>query len=318
MTEAAAFHYVKRHRTKRGGSNTAGDCCQTRLADGAEGRLTATDARGTVAPIRAPVSLTETAGARTSAPGPYAIRTAERVLDVLDVLQASPHGVSLADVARAARLPRSSAFRYLATLEARGYAEREAGDGVYRLGPAFFPPRARRVELLTAVARPFLEELRDRFQETINLGVLDRAAVTYVEILESPLAVRFAARPAGRDPIHSTALGKAIAATLPEEEVDGILAVAGMAPRTTRTIIDRAEFLKELERVRARGYAVDDRENEEDGRCVAVAIPAADTPAAISLSAPAARFPLARAAEFASALAATATRLAARLEAGDG
>jgi IclR family acetate operon transcriptional repressor len=248
--------------------------------------------------------------------GSYEVRAVQRVLDILDSLQQSADGLSLAGVARASGVPRSSAFRYLATLEGRGYVEREPG-GRYRLGLSFLPLRARRVEFLAARARPYLEELRARFKETINLGVLDGAVIAYVEMLESPQAVRFSAQAGDGDPIHSTALGKAIAAQLPEDDVRRILAVGGMARRTSRTIIDPDEFLRELERVRGRGYAVDDRENEEEGRCVAVALPAGRIPAAISLSAPAARFPLARADDVAPALNRAATRLAAELEGRD-
>jgi IclR family acetate operon transcriptional repressor len=249
--------------------------------------------------------------------GSYEVRAVQRVLDILDSLHQSADGLSLAGVARATGLPRSSAFRYLATLEGRGYVEREPGRGRYRLGLSFLPLRVRRVEVLAARARPYLEELRARFKETINLGVLDGAVIAYVEMLESPQAVRFSARAGDGDPIHSTALGKAIAAQLTEDEVRRILAVAGMARRTSRTIIDPDEFLRELERVRARGYAVDDRENEDEGRCVAVALPAGRIPAAISLSAPAARFSFARAEDVAPALNRAATRLAAELEGRD-
>jgi len=236
-----------------------------------------------------------------------------RVLDVLDILHGSAEGVSLAEVARATGLPRSSAFRYLATLEAHGYVERDGADGAYRLGLAFPPLKARHLDALAARARPYLEELRDTFQETINLGVLDAGRAAYLEIVESPLAMRFAARRGDRDPLHSTALGKAIASQLPDEQVRRILAVEGMPQLTSRTITDPGELLRELERVRVRGFAVDNGENEEGGRCVAVPVARSRVPAAISLSAPAVRFSLDRAEEVAAELRGAATRLAAEL-----
>jgi IclR family acetate operon transcriptional repressor len=210
------------------------------------------------------------------------------VVDILDVLRTRPRGASLAQIARAARLPRSSAFRYLATLEARGYVERAQGGGVYRVGLAL-ADGGPRLQALSAAARPLLEALRDRFQETINLGVLKGNSVAYVEVLESPMAIRFAARPGVPDHIHSTALGKALAAQLPDDDVARILAVEGMPAITSRTITDPDEYLRQLAAVRRTGFAVDDGENEEHGGCVAVAITGVDVPAAISLSAPAAR-----------------------------
>ena len=231
----------------------------------------------------------------------YAVRAAERVLDVLDVLQGAADGVSLGELARATGLPKSSAFRYLATLEARGYVVRD-DDDAYRLGLAFQPLRPRDLALLAAAARPHLEELCDRFGETINLGVLDGTRVAYLEVVESPRAVRFAARRGGRDPIHSSALGKAVAANLRDEEVRRILAVEGMPARTARTITDPDRFLRELEAVRARGHAVDNGENEEGGFCVGVYLAGCRLPAALSLSAPAARLEADQVDEVAAAL----------------
>lgn len=200
--------------------------------------------------------------------------------------------MALPQLAEAVGMPKSSAFRYLSTLEARGYVERDPGTGHYRFGRAFLPAHTRHLEVMAARAKPVLEELRDRFGETINLGVLDGNRVTYLEIVESRKAMRLAARKGDRDPIHSTALGKAIASRLSEREVRSILATEGMPQLTTRTITDPELFLRELAVVRDRGYAVDNGENEEDGRCVGVPVPSGRIPAAISLSAPASRFPM--------------------------
>ncbi|MGH3132926.1 MAG: IclR family transcriptional regulator, partial [Gaiellaceae bacterium] len=213
----------------------------------------------------------------------------------------------------AAGLPRSSAFRYLVTLEARGYVERDGGEGVYRLGTAF-PGDGPWRRALAEAARPLLEALRDRFQETINLGVLEGSSVAYLEVLESPMAMRFAARPGDRDHVHSTSLGKALMAQLPDDDVRRILAVEGMVAVTPRTITDPDEYLRQLATVRKNGFAVDYGENEEHGGCVAVAIPGAEVPAAISLSAPTGRLSAAGIDEVASVLRETAARVAKELE----
>jgi IclR family acetate operon transcriptional repressor len=222
----------------------------------------------------------------------YAVRAVLRTLDIFEALQSSPDGVSLPALSEAVGLPKSSIFRYLSTLEARGYIERDRGSGHYRVGRALHPSTSEHLEALAARARPLLEGLRDRFGETTNLGVLDGRRVAYLEIVESPRAMRFAARKGDRDPIHSTALGKAIASRLLDRQVQRILADEGMPQLTSRTITDPGRFLKELAVVRDRGYATDNGENEEEGRCVAVPIPDGRLAAAISLSAPAARFSL--------------------------
>jgi IclR family transcriptional regulator, acetate operon repressor len=221
---------------------------------------------------------------------PYSVRAVERVVDILDVLHDTVGGVTLAEVAKATGLPKASAFRYLSTLETRGYVERVPSTGAYQLGMAFVSSHGRQLDALAARARPILEDLRDRFEETVNLGVLERTRVMYLEIVESRRGMRFAARKGDREALHSSALGKAIAAQVDETRLRSILAAEGMPERTARTITDPDVFVGVVEKVRRAGYAIDDRENEEDGRCVAVPVSAVGVPAAISLSAPSARF----------------------------
>jgi IclR family acetate operon transcriptional repressor len=221
----------------------------------------------------------------------YAVRAVVRVMDILDLLQDAPHGLSLLDVSEAVGLPRSSTYRYLSTLAMRGYVERDGATGVYRFGLAFLPSHDHQLEVLAARARPVMNDLRDRFGETINLGILHGNRVVYLEILESFKAVRLAARRGDRDPIHSTALGKAIASRISADAVTAILAAEGMSKRTSKTITDETRYLGELQRVHAQGFAFDMGENEEDGRCVAVPLQNSRVLAAISLSAPAARLP---------------------------
>jgi len=239
----------------------------------------------------------------------YSIRAVERVCDILDLLQGSPARVSLPEVARATGLPKSSAFRYLVTLESRRYVDREPETGDYRLGLAFLPLQGRHHDLLARRARPHLEHLSAQFDETVNLGLLDGTRVLYVDILESPKAVRLAARKGDRELVHSTALGKAIAAWLPPERLQSILEVEGMPTLTERTVADPETLADQLAEVRTRGYAVDDRENEPDGRCIAVPL-GQRVPAALSLSAPVSRLPLHRLEEVAAALTDAATKMA--------
>lgn len=220
--------------------------------------------------------------------GRYSVRAVERVADILDTLQQAESGASLARLAEVTGLPKSSVFRYLATLEARGYVERDPATGDFVLGVAL-PSHRRHFDLLIAHARPLLERLRDRFGETVNFAVLDDDKVRYLEIVESPKAMRLAARRGDRDYVHSTAVGRAIAAGLPERELRRILSSAGMPAMTPRTITSVDELLARLQDVRADGFAIDDEENEEGARCVAVALPGTRLPAGISISAPAVR-----------------------------
>ncbi|HEV7274877.1 MAG TPA: IclR family transcriptional regulator [Devosiaceae bacterium] len=219
----------------------------------------------------------------------YSIRAVDRAFDILDLLARSEGGASLMDISESIGLPKSSVFRYLSTLERRGHVIRDSEE-VFRLGAGRNSMRPRDVARLGGAAVLRMQELCRRFDETINLGTLDGHRVAYLEVVESPKAMRFAATRGGSDPIHSSALGKAIAATLADNEVRGILSVEGMTRMTDRTITTPGEFLQELSEVRGRGYSIDDGENEDGGRCVAVSLPYPPR-AALSLSAPEARLP---------------------------
>jgi IclR family acetate operon transcriptional repressor len=237
----------------------------------------------------------------------YSIRSVQRVCDILDLVQANHDGLSLMDFAQATELPKSSVFRYLATLESRGYVERtEAGD--YRMGLAL---NGDRIDTLTRRLTPQLVHLRDTLGETVNLGMLDGTRVAYLEIVESRASIRNAPRPAEREYLHATALGKVLAAQQPVELVESILRQEGMPPQTANTITNVPDYLVELDRVRAQGYALDNEENEIGGRCVAVLVPRTTLPVAVSLSAPTSRLTVEAAAEVARVIAGVIGRAAA-------
>ncbi len=218
-------------------------------------------------------------------------------------------GVPLPAVAAATGLPKSSAFRYLWTLENHRYVERNPETGLFQLGLGFVGMQSQHVEVLRERSRPLLEQLRDEHDESTNLGILDGNSVIYLDIVESKRTVRLAANHGDRDPLHSTALGKAIASQLSDDRVRELLDQVGMDYRTPNTITSVNGYLDELAKVRRVGYAVDNGENELDGRCVAVPILGTRLPAAISLSAPAARFPIQAVETAAKALQAAAEQL---------
>lgn len=220
----------------------------------------------------------------------YDVRAVHRVIDILEELQSAPaDGLPLQRLAEAIGLPKTSAFRYLQTLESRGYVEAGSGNAHYRLGLRTLALDSHRLELIADRALPSLVTLRDRFGETVNLGVLEGNRIRYLEILESPKAMRLAARKGDRDPIHSTALGKAIALQLPEDRVRAILAAEGMRRLTDDTITDPDAYLDALQEGRRRGYTLDRGENEVGSWCVAAPLLGGRNPTAVSVSAPAMR-----------------------------
>jgi len=220
----------------------------------------------------------------------YPLRAVDRVCNILDALADSSE-LSLPEISAAAELPKSSAFRYLAALEARHYVARTE-DGSYRLGVAFRPQHPRQEERLIEVALPLLTELGASLEETTNLGILDGSQIVHAAVVESPHMMRLAARVGDRGYIHSTALGKAISATLTDGRVRSMLDAKGMPRFTERTITEPDDYLAELEVTRAQGFGLDEAENQSAGRCVGVYIPHLSLLAGVSVSAPADRLPI--------------------------
>src|SRR2546422_9166824 len=125
---------------------------------------------------------------------------------------------------------------------------------------------------LMDTALPHMERLLEKFEETVNLGVWRDGEVLYLVMLESPHAFRMTARVGARSPVHSTALGKAIAAYLPEDEVGTVLRARRFPALTSRTITSPAAWRRELTRIRVRGMAEDNGETEPEASCIAAPI----------------------------------------------
>lgn len=246
----------------------------------------------------------------------YTIAVVSRALDVLEALADGNGSLGPTELARRIGSTPSAAFRILKTLEDRGYVSRDAVTGHYRLGArlAYLGERATGARDLREVARPVLEELHRRFGETVNLGVLADEHVVYLDIIESVHGLRMAARVGTRDLPHSTSLGKAILAHLPDAELERYLQ-RPLERRTPNTITDPGALRAELERVRSAGVAEDHEENEEGALCFGAPVFGHDgrVVAAISVSGPAIRLSGTRAEEVKVAIRDAAERLTAFL-----
>ena len=248
----------------------------------------------------------------TSDGNTYAIAVVNRALDVLDLLTEADAPLGATEIARRIGTTKSAAFRILTNLERRGYVAKEAQTSRYTLGARLVVVGQRAVRSLDLRrrARPVLEALHARFGETVNLAVLNQGTVVYIDIVESPHSLRTAATVGALDAVHSTALGKAMIAFLPEAE-QAVLLSPPLVARTPRTLTDGEALARELARVRGAGVAEDNGENETGARCFGA--PVFDHQgrpcAAISLSGPESRLDDARATEIKAALVAAAGRL---------
>jgi IclR family transcriptional regulator, KDG regulon repressor len=201
--------------------------------------------------------------------------------------------VAFVEVAGAVPFARTTVHRILYSLEKLGYVEKDEIKSHYQLASKFFDLTGPAIHFrrLQSVSKSVMQNLLLRFGETINLGVLEEGQVAYIEVLQSPSALRIAAIPGERNPVHSTSLGKAMLAFLPEAEVDAILDRHPLIRRTPKTITQKKHLLEHLASVRERAVAFDMEENLTGVVCVASPIfdQAGRVIAGVSISGPTSR-----------------------------
>lgn len=245
-------------------------------------------------------------------------RTITRTSIILQFLrkEGSSRGVRLTDIAQGCGLEKSTTHRLLGALISEELIEQDADSERYRLG-------LRLLELGMAVlsrmdvrdeAQLALRALAARAEDTVHLGVASGTDVVYLEKVESPHAFQMRSRVGDRMPLHSTGIGKAILAFMPEDKLELVLAGA-MERRTPGTIVTPEDLRRELERIRLRGYSTDMEENEQGVRCVGAPIfdHSLRVVGGISIAGPVFRFTQQRVAELGLQVVGTAQEISRRL-----
>ena len=226
------------------------------------------------------------------------LATVSKALRIFDSVASSFDGLTLTEIAKTIDLPKSSAVRYLATLEEHRYLERDVATGKYRIGAQLLKIATLNSERweLHRVAFPYMMKLRESIGETVNLGILRGGSIIYLEVLEGFHPLKASEAIGGEGPLHATALGKAILAFLQPLKLEQALAQP-LEPYTEKTITSLFALSAHLEDIRKQGFAIDDCESNRDIRCVGAALlnGQSNVVGGISVSGPSSRFDLERA-----------------------
>jgi IclR family KDG regulon transcriptional repressor len=189
-----------------------------------------------------------------------AIRSVVHALKVLDYLESCGDEAGVTEVGQALGVHKSTASRLLTTMESKGYVARNNVTGKYSLGMRIVElakTKLGQLDLRTQ-ARPFLEELVQKTEETAHLAIMDQGTIVYIDKVDTPHTLIMRSRIGYRISAHCTALGKAILAALPDARTDVILKKEGLPRFTPNTITNSLAFKEHLRRVRIQGFAVDD------------------------------------------------------------
>ena len=259
---------------------------------------------------------------RGSATGKAAAVTAQvqsltRGLSILERLAEAEGGLTLTDVGQRVQLPPSTVHRLLATLEKMGYVY-QAGElgrwyvGVqaYAVGSSFLSSRD-----FIAQSHPYMRRLMDQSGETVNLAILDGTEAVFVDQVQCREMMRTIVKLGSRAPLHASGVGKAMFASLPDDQIDAILKVRGLPRITGNTITTPETMWASIRVIRQRGWSFDDEEHAPGTRCVAAPIydEHAETLGAISLAGPSSRLPDERIRQLGPLVAHTAEELTHRL-----
>lgn len=243
-----------------------------------------------------------------------------KALAVLEALARSPGPVTLTQLMQVTGLPKPSLHRTLSLFEDAGYVQREPAGRAYAVGPRL---AALGLAVLTHGAaatqrRAILRQLVSDVGETCNLAMLRKGEVVYLDRVEADWPLRLHLPVGSAVPPHCSASGKLLLACLPAAEREALVASLPLTRFTPQTITDRALLERELDRIAAAGYAVDDEEYVVGVACVAVPVRLAsgEAVAAVAVHAATARLPLQRALEFVPRLQAAAASLAKTFEQG--
>ncbi len=222
------------------------------------------------------------------------IKSLDRAITVLQRL-AQLNGATLSALAEDLRQSPATLYRVLSTYQARGLVDFDkaaqlwsVGAGSFLIGAGFL----RRTNLVEC-ARPILRALMATTGETANLGVERDTNVLFVSQVETQSNIRAFFPPGSMSQMHASGIGKALLAFMPRDRCQMILGHGELTRYTANTITERGALARDLEQIRARGFAVDMDEKTDGMRCIAAPVRDAhgEVVAGISVSGPSVRIP---------------------------
>lgn len=216
-------------------------------------------------------------------------RTTQRTVEILKLVSKNPDGITLDDICEKLALPKTSAYDIVTTLAEMGMVNVDRGQRqrytigltAYRIGINY----TNNLDFISVI-EPELKAFAREVGKTVFFGVRSDHEVVYISKAEPENPIITTATVGTKNPIYCTSLGKAILAYSDTDTREQVINRIKFRKKTERTILDRESLLKELERVREQGYALDAREVEDHMECVGAPVfgPDGNVIGAISVS----------------------------------
>jgi DNA-binding IclR family transcriptional regulator len=204
------------------------------------------------------------------------VQAVTRALSILEALADVAGPISITELAKKVDLKLATVHRLLTTLMHENFVDQDTQTMRYSLGIKVFEMGNSAIASMDirSAAHPFLKELLEKVNETTNLAILDGHEVVYIDQLESThvVIVKMFARIGSRGAAYCTGSGKALLAGLSDEELLDVMDNIQFNRYTDHTITSKKALLREIQKIREEGYAVDDAERDEGVCCVAVPV----------------------------------------------
>lgn len=202
-----------------------------------------------------------------------------KAIAILDYLKNNEKAPNLNEIASHLKISMGTASKIMHTMKSLELAIQDPMSGRYLIGTRLigYGQKALNQIKLEDILMPYLENIYNEFEETMHLGILQNDNVVYVYKKEAKQAVMLRSRIGDSLSLSTSAMGKAVLATKTYDEVNEYLDRYPLHKITNKTIVDRDKFLKELERVKKNGYAIDDEENENGVCCIGICFMCGDT-----------------------------------------
>lgn len=202
-------------------------------------------------------------------------QSVEKVFQIIETMAEGREPLRLQDISLKVEMPASTTLRLINTLINCGYAKQDPVTLRYSLSLKFMHigSLVSSQTSIRDVAHPYLIELSRKCKESVCLAIEQNMEVVYIDVIDGPDGMlRITQRIGKIAPMHSTGVGKLLLLNYDSKELNNFIAMKGLEALTPNTVTSKEELLKELEKIKLQGYALDDEECELGARCISAAI----------------------------------------------
>ncbi len=202
-------------------------------------------------------------------------QSVEKTLQIIEIMAESREPLRLQDIALKVEMPASTVLRLINTLVSCGYANQDSITLRYSLSLKFMLIGGL-VSSQTSIrdlAHPYLLELSKKCKESVCLAIEQDMEVVYLDVIDGPDGILKITQRIGKvAPLHSTAVGKIMMLNFDSKQLNQLISLKGLQSLTTNTITHKDALIRELEKIKIQGYAIDDEECELGARCISAGI----------------------------------------------